>query len=178
MMTRSTLLLPIAAIALVLTACEARFGNAQEAANESGNVSAEGKAKEGELSIHTPGFDMKINIPEGMRHEITSDDHDDLLYPGATFGGIHVEGGHDNAHGRSQGQVELAYATGDAPDLVARWYQDPARGPDFTVATTNRQGPAIVIAGTRKHDDGDFRVTLTPRAGGGTDGRVLLTDRD
>lgn len=177
-MTRSTLLLPIAALALVLTACEAKFGNDQNAANQSGNVSAEGKAKEGELSIHTPGFEMKINIPEGMRHEITGENHDDLLYPGATFGGIHVEGGHDDAHGRSQGQVELAYSTADAPDVVARWYQDPARAADLTVATTNRQGPGIVIAGTRTHDNGDFRVTLTPRAGGGTDGRVLLTDRD
>ena len=177
-MTRSTLLLPIAALALVLTACEARFGNAQEAANESGNVSAEGKAKEGELTIHTPGFDMKINIPEGVRHEMASDGHDDLLYPGATFGGLHVEGGRDQGRGRSQGQVELSYSTTDAPDIVARWYQDPARAGDFTVATANRQGPAIVIAGRRKHDDGDFRLTLTPRPSGGTDGRILFTDRD
>lgn len=177
-MTRSTLLLPIAALALALTACEAKFGNRQEAANQSGNVSAEGKAKEGELSIHTPGFEMKINIPEGVRREVASDGHDDLLYPGATFGGIHVEGGHDDAHGRSQGQVELAFSTGDATEVVARWYQDPARAPDFTVATTNRAGPAFVIAGTPKDGDGTFRVTLTPRAGGGTDGRILLSDRD
>lgn len=177
-MTRPTLLLPIAALALVLTACEAKFGNAQQAANQSGNVSAEGKAKEGELSIHTPGFEMKINIPEGVRHEMASDGHDDLLYPGATFGGIHVEGGHDDAHGRSQGQVELAYSTPDAPDIVARWYQDPARASDFRVSSATREGSGFVVAGTPKDGDGNFRVTLTPRSGGGTDGRILLSDRD
>lgn len=167
-------LLPLAAAAaLALTACEARFGND---AGPAGNGSAAGKAEDGRLSIHAPGFDMKINIPEGIRREAGIDDDGGIIYPHSTFSGMHVEGGRDDS--RSDGEVELAFTSADAPDLVARWYRDPARAPDFTVATANREGPAFVIAGTTKDHNGNFRVRLSPRQSGGTEGRVVLTDRD
>jgi hypothetical protein len=171
------ILLPLAAGALALTACQARFGN-DIGANETGNVSAEGKAKEGELSVRAPGFEMKVQIPDSVRNEMHGDDNDDLLPPNATLGGIHVEGGRDDTPGRSQGQVELAFVVTGAPDAIAHWYQDPARGTDFRVETVNRQGAGFVIAGRGTDGDGQFRVTLTPRAGGGTDGRILLSDRN
>ena len=65
----SAKLFPLAALAvLALAACEARFGN------DSGqsNGSAEGKSKEGELSVSANGFEMKIRIPEGLRREADS----------------------------------------------------------------------------------------------------------
>ena len=167
-------LLPLAAAAaLALTACEARFGND---ADPAGNGSAQGKAEEGRLSIHAPGFDMKISIPEGIRREAGIDDDSGVIYPNSTLSGMHVEGGRDDT--RSDGQVELAFTSADAPDLIARWYQDPARAQHFAVATANREGPAFVIAGTTRDRDGDFRVHLTPRQGGGTEARVLLSDRN
>ncbi|HYN46719.1 MAG TPA: hypothetical protein VES64_08515 [Allosphingosinicella sp.] len=167
-------LLPLAAAAaLALTACEARFGND---ADPAGNGSARGKAEEGRLSIHAPGFDMKISIPEGIRREAGIDDDSGVIYPNSTLSGMHVEGGRDDT--RSDGQVELAFTSADAPDLIARWYQDPARARHFAVATANREGPAFVIAGTTRDRDGDFRVHLTPRQGGGTEARVLLSDRN
>jgi hypothetical protein len=168
-------LLPLAAAAaLALTACEARFGNDADAGREHDNGSAAGKAEEGRLSIHAPGFDMKINIPEGIRREANMEGDNDIIYPGSTFGGMHVEGGRDDS--RSDGEVELAFTSADPPDRIARWYQDPARAPAFRVATTTREGAAYVIAGTTRDDDGRFRVRLTPRQGGGTQARLILSD--
>jgi hypothetical protein len=172
-MNASRLLFPVAAAALALTACEARLGNDARPSNGS----AENKAEEGQLSINAPGVEMKINIPQGLRHEAHMNDDSGLVYPGATMSGIHVEGGREDQ--KSDGEVELRFNTGDAPDAVARWYQDPARAGDFTIATANREGPAYVFAGTRIKDGGGrFRITLAPRAGGGTDGRLLLSDAD
>jgi hypothetical protein len=172
-MIASRLLFPAALAALALTACEARFGND---AGPGGNGSAENRAEEGQLSINAPGVEMKIDIPEGIRREARVDDDSGLIYPGATMSGIHVEGG--RVEDKSDGEVELRFNSADAPDAVARWYRDPARASDFTIASASREGPAYVFAGTKKDGDGRFRIRLAPRAGGGTDGRVLLSDTD
>jgi hypothetical protein len=177
-MTRNILLPLATAAALALTACQARIGNHADPINESANVSAEGKAKEGEVSIRAPGFDLKVTIPEGIRDRAGIDDHDGIMYPNSNFDGIHVEGGRQGADGRSQGAVELAFSSADAPDIIARWYQDPARAAQFTVATANREGADFVIAGTTKDDGGQFQLRLSPRQGGGTAARINLTDRD
>ena len=168
-------LLPLAATsaALALTACEARFGNDVQ---PTGNGSAENKAEEGQVSINAPGVQMKINIPEGLRHEASIHDDSGLIYPGSTMSGMDIEGSRAGEHGKSDGQVELRFASTDGPDVVAHWYQDPARARDFTIASATREGPAYVFAGTRRDGGGAFRVRLAARQGGGTDGRVLLTD--
>jgi hypothetical protein len=169
-------LLPLAAAAaLVLTACEARFGNDVV---PTGNGSAENKAEEGQVSINAPGVQMKINIPEGLRHEASVHDDHGLIYPGSTMSGMHVEGAREGAQGKSEGEVELRFASTDGPDAVAHWYQDPARARDFTVASASRDGAAYVFAGTRADRGGRFHVRLAARPGGGTDGRVLLSDNN
>ena len=169
-------LLPLAAAAaLALAACEMRLGNDADAGNENRTATAAGKAEEGRLSIHAPGFDMKISIPEGVRREAGIDDDSGIIYPNSTFSGMHVEGGPDE--GRSDGEVELAFTSADSPEMIAGWYQDPARAPDFTVATTNREGAAFVIAGAITDDDGRFQVRLSPRQSGGTEARLVLSDR-
>jgi len=165
-------LLPIAAAAaLALTACEARLVND---AQRAGNGSAENMAEEGQLSISAPGIQMKIDIPEGLRSQANIDDDSGLIYPGSTMRGLHVEGGREK--GNSGDEVELRFASTDSADAIARWYQDPARASDFTIATATRQGPAHVFAGVRKNGNGAFRIHLIPRAAGGTDGRVLLSE--
>jgi predicted small secreted protein len=168
-------LLPFAATAgaLVLAACEARIGNDVQPGD---NGSAENKAVEGQVSINAPGVQMKIDIPEGLRHEAGIRDDNGLIYPGSTMSGMHVEGGRDGEPGRSEGEVELRFASTDGPDRVAHWYQDPARAGDFTISSATRDGAAYVFAGIRKGGDGHFRVRLAPHQGGGTDGRVLLSD--
>jgi predicted small secreted protein len=174
---KTTRLFPIAATAamLVLAACDARVGND---VRPGGNGSAENKAEEGQVSINAPGVQMKINIPEGLRHEASIHDDGGLVYPGSTMSGMHIEGGREGERGKSDGEVELRFASTDGPDVVAHWYQDPARARDFTIASASRNGAAYVFAGTRSDGRGRFRVSLAPRAGGGTDGRVLLSDDD
>ena len=170
---RKSALLPVAsAAAIALCACEARIGN--DAVPE-GNGSARNMAKEGEVSINAPGFQMKINIPEGLRREANIQDDSGVIYPGSTMAGIHVEGGRER--GKADGEVELRFTATDPPDRVASWYRDPARAPDFTIATANREGAAFLFAGTTR-DHGRFRISLAPRAGGGTEGRALLSGTD
>lgn len=162
--------LAMAAVA-ALAACQARVGNDIESSG-----SAENKAERGELSINAPGVQMKINIPEGLRREAAIHDESGLVYPGSTMAGVHVEGGSDDRQGESHGEVELRFASTDAPDAVARWYRDPARSAHFTLDSASRAGPAYVFAGSRREGHGRFRVRLMPAAGGGTDGRLLLAD--
>lgn len=167
----SVKLLCLSLTLLALAACEARFGN--DAAQPTG--SAEGRSKEGQVSISTNGFEMKVNIPEGLRREADINDDSGVLYPNSRMSGLHVEGGERDGSGRDE--VEIRFTTADAPDTVQRWYRDPARAADFTLAGVAREGDAFVISGTRKRDGGGaFRIRLVARAGGGTEGRAILTD--
>lgn len=170
-----TTLLPVLAAATLLGGCDVRVGHDDEK-QATGNVSAAGRAEEGQLSVSAPGFEMKLDIPEGIRSRAGIDDDSGLIYPGAQFSGIHVQGGRDGAQGRSEGEVELRFTSVDAPDAIVRWYRDPARAADFTVAGAGREGPDFVVTGATKDDNGRFTVRLSPRSGGGTDGRVVLAD--
>lgn len=168
------LLIAATAAIVALAACEARFGNA---AGPDGNGSAEGKAENGELTVHAQGMDLKINLPARLRREAGMSGNSDIIYPGSTMNGVHVEAGTDDSGGHSHGGVEFTFTSADAPDPVARWYRDPARAPHFTIATANRDGPAIVMAGATHDGDDDVRIRLSPRDGGGTDARVVVSNR-
>lgn len=171
-MTRTKLLAAVAAIAL-LGACEARFGN--DAAPVDANATAENRAEEGRLTVEAPGFNLQMDIPQSILADAEMDTDGPLFYPGATFGGIHVQGNRDSG---GEDQVELRFTTGDDLARVAAWYRDPARRAEFAIATDNRDGEAIVLTGTRGHDTDRFTLRLAPRASGGTEARLLLTDRD
>ena len=176
MLQRSILLL--AACALV-GACEAKVGKPADGkaakGDESAAAPAEGKSKEGEFSIKAPGFDMKIDIPAGVTSRGESDS--DLLYPGSTLSGMHVEAGKDSAKGKGSGGVELRFTTADSADKVAAWYRDPARASGFSIVGQRQEGGALVISGTEKDGGDPFTLRLSPRGGGGTEGRLTLTDR-
>lgn len=164
----------ICALAL-LSACEARTGKeADKGKREPVAAAAEGKAEEGQFSIDAPGFDMKIDIPAGVTSHGDSDS--DMLYPGATLSGMHIEGSKKGAGGKGSAGIELRFTTADPPGKVAAWYRDPARASGFTIASVRREGAALVIAGAEKEDGDPFTLRLSPR-GGGTEGRLTLTDR-
>src|SRR5688572_5110910 len=128
-------LFPAVAAAALLAGCDVRLGHDDEQANAGGNVSAAGKAEEGQLSVSAPGFEMKLEIPESVRREAGMDDDSGLIYPNARFSGIHVQGGRHSGHGGADGEVELRFASSDSPDVIARWYRDPARASEFRVAS-------------------------------------------
>lgn len=168
-------LLAITALAL-LGACEMKIGKdekAEGAPQEAASASAAGKAEEGSISIDAPGFDMKLNIPEALQAQIGADG--DILYPGSKLSGLHVQA--DEGKGPEQGSVELRFTAADPPGKVAAWYRDPAQAKELTVSSAQQEGQGYRITGTSKGDSDPFTLTLTPAAGGGTEGRIVLQDR-
>lgn len=169
----------VCALAL-LSACEMKVGKEADkgdaAAKGAGGsaASAAGKAEEGQFSIKAPGFDMKIDIPAGVTSHGDSDS--DVLYPGSTLSGMHIEGSKGVGDGKGKAGIELRFTTADAPEKVASWYRDPARASAFSIASVWQEGAAFIISGREKGDGDPFMLWLSPRSGG-TEGRLTLTDR-
>jgi hypothetical protein len=160
------LLLPLAAAALAIGACDADFG---EGAGSPDNTSAEGTAQDNQMSISAPGFEMKVDLPEGVRREANFDSDNDLFYPGAKLAGMHIQA-------NDGGGVELRFTTPDAPDKVSAWYRDPART-EFKIGDENRDGVAIRLQGITGDNDAPFKLSLSP-AGSGTEGVLTISDRN
>jgi hypothetical protein len=166
-------LVPAMAAAALLVACEARIGNDAPPVEE--NASAAGRAEEGRLTVEAPGFNMSISIPEGIRSRAEMDEGS-LLYPGSDFAGMHIQGGGDGPGAEGGGEVELRFTTGDAPGQVVGWYRDPARGQEFTLEAARQEADGFVVTGTDRQDGDRFTLRIAPGAGGGTEGRLLLSD--
>jgi hypothetical protein len=144
-----------AAGTLALAGCGAPAGN-EASANR--NAAAESKAENGQLTVRAQGVDLKIDLPPPLRR-MAGDREGAFLYPGAVAG---------------SGDQGDRFHSDDAPDLVARWYQDRARAPRFAITTVEREGPATVLTGIVRGGDG-IRTRLTPSArGGGTDGQIIV----
>jgi hypothetical protein len=145
------------------------------AGNAAAPAAAEGKAEEGRLSIEAPGVDIAINVPASMRGRARAEADSELMPPGAEVSGLHVAGnGGDQAAGRDS--VELRFTAAQPVDRIAAWYRDPARAQDFTIASARREGEDVVLTGANR-DGGPISVRLRAR-GQGTDGRLVLSDRD
>ena len=172
----------IAAATVAIAGCDmppSGEGERREAANqmaaERARAGAEGKAEEGRLSIQAPGIDIAINVPDSVRGRARANVQSEFLPPGSRASGIHVQGdGGDRASGRDS--VELRFAVDRPPAEIAAWYRDPARAPHFTIASAQRQGDALLLAGTNS-EGAPITVRLAAREGG-TDGRLVLVDRD
>ena len=165
---------PGAALAL-LAACDGpatEERSASNAAAEAVEAPAEGKAEEGRFTMKGPGFDLKINIPEGMKNDGNGENA--LLYPGATMSGMHIEAGAGS--GKAASGVELRFTSADPVEKVAGWYRDPARKETFSVARARQEGDAVLIEGTQQGDGDPFSLRLAS-AGGGTEGRLTLSER-
>lgn len=134
---------------------------------------AQGEAEEGRFSMKGPGFDFKIDIPEGVRSE---GGDNPLLYPGAVLAGMHIEA-EPKAGGAADSGVELRFTTADPPEKVAAWYRDPARKGSFSVASEARDAGALVLSGTQAGDGDAFTLRLAPAPGGGSAGRLTLSER-
>lgn len=164
------------AAALLLAGCEARIGKdaAGPEAEASGRASsAEAKAEDGQLSVDTPGLQMKLDIPAALADRAEVDSDSGVLYPGATLRGMHVEGG----RGKDDGMVELRFTSSDDVPKIAAWYRDPARAAKFTVAQASQSGGIFTATGVDTEDGDRFDLSLSPRAGGGSEGRLRLRDK-
>jgi hypothetical protein len=157
----------------ILAACEMKIGKDEEGGAKAQQQAASdepaaGKAEAGKFSVKGPGFDMKINLPQGVAE---TDGANDLFYPGAEISGLHIEAA------KPSSGVELRFTSADAPAKVAAWYRDPARATGFQIGSEKQEGDAITIAGTQKSDGDPFSVRLSPAGDGGTEGRLTLSDR-
>lgn len=174
---------PIAALccAAAAAACSMPSGEserreaAKQEAAEQVKAGAEGKAEEGRLSIRAPGIDIAINVPDAMRSRARAGTDSDVLPPGAQVNGLHVQG--DGGDATARDSVELRFVSPEPPERVAAWYRDPARREDFSISAARREGGEIVLSGV-SHDGGPMTVRLTAGTGAGTDGRLILVDRN
>ncbi len=168
---RRAVLVPV--FLFLLTGCDMRIGD--DTGPVADNASAAGRAENGQLTVEAPGFNLSVTIPEGMDERGSVQSSDGLVYPGATIAGVHVQGGRGGRGGQN-GEVEIRLTSTDAPDRVAAWYRDPARAERFSVASTARDGDATLITGAARDDHQRFTLRIAPRAGGGSDMRLLLAD--
>ena len=177
-MSRPPLPFMLAAAAALLGACDAKFDrNAAENASADAPVSAEGKAEEGKISVKAPGFDLKFSLPKGMVGEAKAERDSKLLYPGAILRGMAIAAGEGRGKG-GDSEVEIGFSTSDPVDKVVAWYRDPARAEGFRLERAKRDGDGWRITGVQKRDGHRFKLRLSPRPGGGTDGRLTVRHRD
>lgn len=173
---RSTLM--IAATAAALTGCNAT-DESEDAENSTANVavSAEGKAEEGKISVKAPGFDLAISLPKEMTGQAKVDRDSKILYPGSTIQGVAIAAGR-GGDTSADSEVEMRFSSRDPIETVAGWYRDPARGEGFHLDKVRSEGRDVLIEGRQKRDRHGFRLRLSPRASGGTDGRLTVRHRD
>jgi hypothetical protein len=161
----------IGAAALLLAGCEMKVNRDGEG---DAKKPAQTAARDGEISIDTPGFDMKLDIPAALRSHISGDS--DIIYPGSTIGGLNVTA--RDGKGQDASKVVMRFSSADAPDKVATWYRDPARADTFTGVSVQQDGKGYRIAGTGKDGGDPFDLNLAPAPGGGTQAQLTLQDRN
>src|SRR5436853_2427710 len=118
-MTRSSLLTALAAAAL-LGACHAKPDRREGEKAGDAELSAEGKAEEGKVSIKAPGFDLKFTLPKGMAGEARAERDSKLLYPGSVLRGMAIAAGEGSGKG-GDSEVEIGFSTPQPLDAVAAW---------------------------------------------------------
>ena len=177
-MSRPHLLALLVAAAALVGACDAKFDrDAADNASSAAPASAEGKAEEGKISVKAPGFDLKFSLPKGMVGEAKAERDSKLLYPGAILRGMAIAAGEGRGKG-GDSEVEIGFSTPDPLDKVVAWYRDPARAEGFRLERAAQKGGEWRVTGVQKRDGHRFKLRLSPRSGGGTDGRLTVRHRD
>jgi hypothetical protein len=171
-MMKSRKMAALLAVAALICGCEAKIGTGDGNVVANGQSSAEGKAEEGSIALDAPGFNLKLKVPLDQAH---TENDGKILYPGVTLTGLFVDA-HPDTKAGSDGEVELLFSSPDSPDKVAAWYRDPGRAPNFSLSSDSKEGAAFLFTGTRRDDDGSFKLKLEPK-GSGTDGRLAIRDK-
>lgn len=164
----------LAAVPLALAACH----SGDKAGDKGGEaVSAEGKAEEGKISVHAPGFNLTLSLPKEMAREARADRDSKMIYPGASILGIAVAAG-KGGDKSGDSEVEMQFRTAAPVEQVAGWYRDPARAAGFKLQGVTREDGAVVVRGIQNSDHHPFKIRLAAQQGGGTDGRLTIHHTD
>jgi hypothetical protein len=164
--------------AALACACDSGGGSdppVKETANS--HVSVEGKSKEGKISLKMPGVDMTLSLPAGVADEARAERDSKLLYPGSILRGMAVAAGPDSDRS-GESEVEIRFSTPDPVETVAAWYREPARAGGFQLQRSAREGETWALDGVQKRDRHSFKLRLSPRSGGGANGRLTVRHRD
>ena len=148
------------------------------AAQANGHLSAEGKAEEGKISVKGPGVDLTFEVPKGLRHAPKADRNNKIFYPESTIGGAALVGGAGDGKKQGDSEAEFRFSTPDPIDKVLAWYRDSARGPDLRVTALAKEGDGVLVSGSQGGKANTFKLHLSKREGGGTDGRLTVHHND
>jgi hypothetical protein len=136
------MLRPLAA-ALILTAGLSACGDSKDGTSISinstdsdGNVVASMDGNTGAVSINTPGFSGKLNLPKLHLDSQDFEMNGVHLYPGSTISGMNVEAHSDGKAGKDDdnGSVRVSFASPAAPATVRDWFQAKLNAAGFTVS--------------------------------------------
>lgn len=128
-------------LALSLTACDGSKTGTSISINSTdadGNVVAS-VDNSGAVSINTPGFSGKINLP---KIQLDADDFEMNgvhLYPGSTISAMNIQAhdggkaGDKDGDGDDGGTVRVTFASPAAPATVRDWFQQKLNAAGFTV---------------------------------------------
>ena len=175
---RSLKIMVLFGISLTLGACDWLTGRHDDELPGNEVVSAEGKAEPGQVSVKAPGLDVTFTVPQGLSKDVKVNSDIKILYPKTSITGRYAAGGGSGGKDEGESEVEFRFASPDAPERIAAWYQEPARAELFSVEKVSREGADTLIRAREKQGDGEFRLRLAPRAGGGTDGRLVIHKKD
>ena len=148
------------------------------AAQGNSHLTAEGKAEEGKISLKGAGVDLTFEVPKGMRGAPRADRNNKLFYPESTIGGAAIVGGQGDGGKQGDSEAEFRFSTPDPVDKVVAWYRDPARRPALDVTAARREGADVVLSGHQDGQADSFKIRLSARPGGGTDGRLVIHHAD
>jgi hypothetical protein len=172
---RNSKLAVLTGLAMSLTACD--WLTARHDDDEPGNdsPSAEGKAEAGQVALKAPGLDVSFTVPKSLTRDVKVHNDIKILYPKTAITGMYAAGGGEKD---KESEVEFRFTSPDAPDSIAAWYRDPARAQAFKLEDVTREGRDTLIRGTPRGGNDHFKVRLSARAQGGTDGRLVIHDKD
>jgi len=155
---------PLAAtllLAATLSACNGSKDGTTISFNSSdsdGNVVANVDGNSGAVSINTPGFSGKINLPKLHLDSKDFDMNGVHLYPGSTISTMNIDA-HDGGkpgNDDDEGTVRVSFASPASAATVRDWFQQKLTAAGFTLSAS---GNGLVGTTNEKKP---FKLDLTP----------------
>lgn len=158
-------LIPIAAAALALAACDANDGNSTISftGNGSDGAVSGGIDSSGNLKIDTNGFKADLKLP---KFSLKADDFDMNgvhLYPGSSISAINVNGDDTN---KDAGKVHVAFTSPATAATVRDWLKERLTKAGFTLSA---DGAGLI----GKTDDGKpFALKMSDQGANKSSGTI------